>query len=130
MPRLSRNIVPNIPMHITQRGNRRENIFLDENDKEFYMRSFMYYRKILKVKVFAWCLMDNHVHFILQPSNKTGLSKLFLRLNTKYVRYFNKKYGITGKLLGDRFFSCLLDEEHLYEAIRYVELNPYKAKKE
>ena len=130
MPRLARNIIPDIPMHITQRGNRRENIFLDDEDKEFYLRSFMKYRKILKVKVFAWCLMDNHVHFILQPSNKKGLSKLFLCLNTKYVRYFNKKYGITGKLLGDRFFSCLLDEEHLYEAIRYVELNPYKAKKE
>lgn len=130
MPRKPRIIVPNTPMHVTQRGNRKENIFLDDLDKEFYIKAFMKYRKKFKVKLFAWCLMDNHVHFVVQPSTKRGLSRLFLSLNTKYVRYFNKKYNICGKLFGNRFFSCLLDEEHLYEAIRYVELNPLKANKE
>ena len=130
MPRKARNVVPNTPMHITQRGNRKENIFRDEQDKEFYIRSFMKYRKKYKILLFAWCLMDNHVHFILQPSNKKGLSKLFLCLNTKYVRYFNKKYGLNGVLFSNRFYSCLLDENHLFEAIRYVELNPLKAKME
>jgi putative transposase len=130
MPRKPRVIIPNTPMHITQRGNRKEHIFMDDDDKEFYIKSFMKYRKKFKVKLFAWCLMDNHVHFIVQPSNKKGLSKLFLSLNTKYVRYFNLKYNIRGKLFGNRFYSCLLDEEHLFEAIRYVELNPFKANKE
>ena len=107
MPRKARNVVPNTPMHITQRGNRKENIFRDEQDKEFYIRSFMKYRKKYKILLFAWCLMDNHVHFILQPSNKKGLSKLFLCLNTKYVRYFNKKYGLNGVLFSNRFYSCV-----------------------
>lgn len=130
MPRKARIIVPNTPMHITQRGNRKENIFRDQEDKNFYIQSFMKYRKKYKVLLFAWCLMDNHVHFILQPSDKKGLSKLFLSLNTKYVKYFNKKYNLSGVLFGNRFYSCLLDENHMFEGIRYVELNPFKAQLE
>lgn len=90
----------------------------------------MLYKKKYRVKLYSWCLMDNHVHFILEPTNKKGLAKLFGALNTKYVKYFNKKYEMIGRLFGDRFFSCVLDEEHFYEAIRYVELNPYRAKLE
>jgi len=130
MSRQARVVVPHVPVHVTQRGNRRENIFLDDEDKEYYMKSFMFYKKKCRVKLYAWCIMDNHIHFVLEPSTKTGLSKLFAALNTKYVKYFNKKYGLCGRLFGDRFFSCLLDEDHLYEAIRYVELNPWRAKME
>lgn len=130
MPRHGRIVVPNEPVHITQRGNRRENIFRDDDDKEFYIRSFLKYKKKYKVKLYAWCLMDNHVHFVLEPSDTKGLAKLFGALNTKYVRFFNKKYNLTGRLFGERFYSCLLDEDHFYEAIRYVELNPYRAKLE
>ena len=90
----------------------------------------MFYKKKNRVKLYAWCIMDNHVHFILEPATKKSLSKLFGALNTKYVKYFNKKYSLCGRLFGDRFFSCLLDEDHLYEAIRYVELNPWRAKME
>lgn len=52
---------------------------------------------------------------------------MFLKLNTSYVRYFNEKYKLTGKLFGNRFYSCVLDEAHFVEAIRYVELNPFRA---
>ena len=130
MSRQARVVVPNVPLHITQRGNRKENIFLDDEDKEYYMKSFMFYKKKNRVKLYAWCIMDNHVHFILEPKTKKSLSKLFGALNTKYVKYFNKKYQMCGRLFGDRFFSCLLDEDHLYEGIRYVELNPWRAKME
>lgn len=130
MPRHGRIVVPNQPVHITQRGNRRENIFRDDEDKEFYLRAFLKYKKKYKVKLYAWCLMDNHVHFVIEPTDTIGLAKLFGALNTKYVRFFNRKYNLCGKLFGERYFSCLLDEEHFYEAIRYVELNPYRAKLE
>ena len=92
MSRQARVVVPNVPLHITQRGNRKENIFLDDEDKEYYMKSFMFYKKKNRVKLYAWCIMDNHVHFILEPKTKKILSKLFGALNTKYVKYFNKKY--------------------------------------
>lgn len=130
MARQARVIVPNVPVHVTQRGNRKENIFLDDEDKAFYMKSFMFYKKKNRVKLYAWCIMDNHVHFVLEPCAKKSLSKLFGALNTKYTKYFNKKYSLCGRLFGDRFFSCLLDEDHLYEAIRYVELNPWRARME
>jgi putative transposase len=130
MSRKPRLIIPKTPVHITQRGNRREDIFRDDEDKEKYIKSFQFYRKKYKVKLYAWCLMDNHVHFVVEPQNHKGLAKLFCALNTKYVRYFHAKYGATGRLFGDRYFSACLDEEHLYEAIRYVELNPFSAKME
>lgn len=130
MPRLARVTIPNMPVHVTQRGNYRQNIFEEDCDKEFYLKSFFHYRKENKVKLYAWCLMDNHVHFILEPVDKDGLAKLFKSLNTRYSMYFNRKLKRKGRLFDDRFFSCLLDEIHFYEAIRYVELNPYKAKME
>ncbi len=74
--------------------------------------------------------MDNHVHFVLEPKSKKGLSKLFNALNTKYVKYYHKKYNVRGRFWGSRYFSCLLNEDHFYEALRYVKLNPYKAKME
>ena len=130
MSRKRRLIIPQIPVHITQRGNRREYIFRDDEDKEKYIKSFQFYRKKYKVKLYAWCLMDNYVHFVVEPQNKNGLARLFCALNTKYVRYFHTKYGAKGRLFGDRYFSTCLDEEHLYEAIRYVELNPFSANME
>lgn len=122
--------MPKVPVHITQRGNKRENIFRDDEDKEKYIKSFQFYRKKYNVKLYAWCLMDNHVHFVVEPQNFKGLARLFCALNTKYIRYFHKKYNESGRMFGDRYFSTCLDEAHFYEAIRYVELNPYTAKME
>lgn len=130
MPRIARVSIPDVPVHVIQRGNYRQNIFEEDIDKEFYLKSFLHYRKKYKVKLFAWCLMDNHLHFILEPSDSDGLGKLFKSLNTRYSMYFNRKLKRKGRLFDYRFFSCLLDESHFYEGIRYVELNPYKAKME
>ena len=116
-------------MHITQRGNFRSDVFIDDEDKAYYIRIFQFYKKKYKVKLYAWCLMDNHIHFILEPSNLKGLALLFKSLNIKYGHYINKKLKRTGRVWEGRYYSCLLDEEHLYEAIRYLELNPFRAKK-
>jgi putative transposase len=116
-----------MPYHVYQRGNRKLNIFHDDEDKAFYMKRFMYFKRQKRVKLYAWCLMDNHVHFVLEPQNLKSLYKLFLCLNTSYVAYYNKKYNTTGKLFGNRYCSCILDHEHFYNAMRYVELNPIKA---
>ena len=130
MPRIARVLIPGVPVHVTQRGNYRQNIFEEDDDKEFYIKSFFEFRKKHNVKVYAWCLMDNHVHFILEPKSICSLGKLFHDLNTKYVMYYNSVYSKSGRLFGDRFFSSILDEEHIFEAIRYVELNPFSAKME
>lgn len=130
MPRKPRIVEPGIPMHVTQRGNNREVIFQTEADKAFYLKTFMEYKRKFRVKIYAWCLMDNHVHFVLEPSNKTSIGKLFHSVNTKYVQYYNRVNGRGGRLFGGRCYSCLLEDDHLYEAVRYVELNPFRARME
>jgi putative transposase len=127
MPRIARVVLPDVPYHITQRGNYRQDVFEDQQDKEFYMELFMYYAKEHGLKLYAWCLMDNHVHFVVEPSTETTLAKVFNTVHMRYSQYFNKKKGVRGHLWQGRFFSCPLDKEHLYEAIRYVELNPVRA---
>jgi putative transposase len=71
--------------------------------------------------------MDNHVHFVVEPKKEDSLAMLFKYTHMRYSMYFNKKKGAHGHLFQGRFFSCVLDEEHLYQAIRYVELNPLRA---
>ena len=130
MPRQAREIEVGVPMHVTQRGNERNNIFRCDEDKEFYIRNFIFYKKKFRVKLYSWCLMDNHVHFIIEPGTLNGVSKLFSHLNNRYVFYFNSKYQRKGRLFESRYFSCLLGEDHFYEAIRYAELNPLRTKLE
>ena len=72
--------------------------------------------------------MDNHVHFVVEPTTETGLAALFSYTHMRYSQYFNKKKGVKGHLWQGRFFSCPLDVEHLYDAVRYVELNPMRAR--
>ena len=88
----------------------------------------MYYSKEHGLKLYAWCFMDNHVHFVVEPSLETALAKVFNAVHMRYSEYFNKKKGVRGRLCQGRFFSCPLDKSHLYEAIRYVELNPIRAR--
>ncbi|MHB1698495.1 MAG: transposase [bacterium] len=79
------------------------------------------------LKIWAYCLMNNHVHFVCVPLEDDSLARVFNTLHMKYSRYFNNKKGLKGHLRQGRFFSCVLDEKHLYAAIRYVEKNPVKA---
>lgn len=128
MPRKARKIEVHTPIHITQRGNNRKDIFLDEDDKEMYIKLFQKYKKKYRVKLYAWCLMDNHVHFVVSCPTKCALAKLFGNLNTCYVRYFNRKHHLKGRLFESRYFTGILyDGNHFIEALRYVELNPVRA---
>ena len=127
MPRIARVMVPNVPYHVTQRGNYRQNVFESEEDKQVYLDFFEQYRKQYKLKVYAWVLMDNHVHFVVEPIDVISIAKVFNNTHMRYSQYFNKKKGAHGHLWQGRFYSCPLDKEHLYEAIRYVELNPVRA---
>lgn len=127
MPRIARVVVPGAPYHVTQRGNYKQNIFDGNEDKQVYMDFFKLYAKKYQLKLLAFCLMDNHVHFILEPQQTDSLAFLFKYTHMRYSMYYNKKNGTPGHLFQGRFFSCILDDEHLYEAIRYVELNPIRA---
>ncbi len=126
MPRLARVVYPNIPYHITQRGNRREDVFFCDEDYAFYLSLLKKYCKKYEVEVWAYCLMTNHVHLILKPTTADGLQNVLKPLHMRYAQYINKNQGWKGHLWQGRFFSSALDEAYAYSAIRYVEQNPVR----
>jgi len=128
MPRVARQVFPNLPHHITQRGNRRDDVFFCDNDKQLYLDWLIEYCLKYKVTLLSYCLMDNHVHLVLVPETADGLQKVLKPLHMRYAQYINKQQGWTGHLWQGRFFSSALDEQHTYSAIRYVERNPIEAK--
>ncbi len=127
MARRSRVVLPNIPLHVTQRGNRRLEIYRDDFDRHMYLKLMHEVFQFYKLEILAYCLMTNHIHLIPKPRTKEDLSNSIRDLHSEYASYFNKKYDLDGHLWKERFYSTVLDEEYLWHAIRYVELNPVKA---
>jgi len=127
MARLARIVVPDCPHHIVQRGNRRQNVFFNENDRHFYLETLNENAKKYGIVFWAYCLMSNHVHFIAVPKNEDSFARGLGQAHKKYSRYINKREGWTGHLWQSRFLSFPLNEAYLYAAVRYVENNPVRA---
>lgn len=128
MPRIARIVAVGLPHHITQRGNYQQNIFLDDNDRKQYLRWIQEYSNRYNLSILAYCLMQNHVHFIGIPYKEKSLAKTFNTTHMRYSQYFNKKIKAKGHLWQGRFYSCVLDEPHLIAATKYIETNPVRAK--
>jgi putative transposase len=127
MPRQPRIIVPGIPHHVTQRGNRRERVFFSPADYRFYRGLLAVAARDAGAEVWAYCFMPNHVHVILVPHSVDGLSKTFANPHRHYALTINARFGWTGHLWQGRFGSAPMDEEHLLQAFRYISLNPVRA---
>jgi len=127
MPRLARIVGVGLPHHITQRGNYRQNIFNSDDDRQQYLRWISEYGDKHGLLVLAYCLMDNHVHFIVVPTQMDSLARVFNSAHMRYSQYFNAKHEVSGHLWQGRFFSCVLDSRRLLAAARYVERNPVRA---
>ncbi len=127
MARYLRLVVPGLPHHVTQRGNRGQTVFRSQMDLRKYCAVADRCLEENGVEVMAFCLMPNHVHFVLVPPEEDSLSKVMHRMNTTFALYSNLTWSCSGHLWQGRFFSCALDETHLYNALRYVELNPVRA---
>ncbi|MDO8127751.1 MAG: transposase [Candidatus Brocadiales bacterium] len=128
MPRIARAVTVGYPHHITQRGNYRQAVFESDEDYNRYLEWLRLYSKKYSLKIWAYCLMGNHVHFIAVPMGTDSLAKTFNTLHMRYSQYFNMRNKATGHLWQGRFYSCVLDEKHLYSGIRYVENNPVRAR--
>lgn len=127
MPRGARIVMPEYPHHVIQRGNRRQKVFLSDNDKSFYLRLLKLYAFEEGVKVLAYCLMENHVHLIVVPSSENSLRKCMSSLHRRYTININYRENWRGYLWQGRFLSYPMNERYTYAAIRYVELNPVRA---
>ena len=127
MPRIARVVMPGIPHHVTQRGNRREEVFLADADRTRYLSLLHHYSARHGLRIWAYCLMPNHVHFVAVPTTEASLGLAFRDTHQAYATWLNRKTGQNGHLWQGRFFSCALDEGHLWAALRYVERNPVHA---
>ena len=129
MPRQARVVFPNIPHHIIQRGNRREDVFFSDNDRKQYLEWLKEYCKEHKVEILAYCLMTNHIHLIAVPTTEDGLQKVLKPLHMRYAQKINRERGWKGHFWQGRYFSSPLDGEYLLFATRYIERNPIRVKK-
>ena len=127
MPRKSRIVVPQKPHHVIQRGNRRQQVFFYPGDKILYLKLLKEQAVKHNVEVWAYCLMDNHVHLVLVPETKDGLAKAVAETNRRFTCKINERYGWRGYLWQGRFISFVMDENYLLRTLRYVENNPVRA---
>jgi len=127
MARKARIIFPGYPHHIIQRGNRCQQVFFSDQDKKAYLELLARYAKEPRIEFWAYCLMDNHVHFIAVPENEKSFAKGFALAHQKYTYIINQREGWKGYLWQGRFLSYPMDERYLFAAVRYVELNPVRA---
>ena len=128
MARLPRMVLPGIPHHVTQRGNRREQTFFEEGDYALYLDLLAEAAGRHGVEIWSYCLMPNHVHIIAVPRDADGLGQTFRHVHRHYTGYVNARIRVTGHLWQARFASVAMDEQHLYAALQYVALNPVRAR--
>ena len=128
MARNARAVAVGYPHHITQRGNNREPVFLDDQDRLIYTELLKHYTQKFQVDIWAYCLMPNHVHLLAVPQEPGALALGIGRTNQVYTTYVNRKYLRSGRVWQNRFYSCIVDsDEYLWSVARYIENNPVKA---
>lgn len=128
MNRIRRIIIPGIPHHIVQRGNRRQQVFFCDEDRIYYLGLLKKYGTMFGLAFWFFCLMKNHLHLIAVPREENSLSEVMARVNWKYSLRINLREDWKGHLWQDRFYSCPLDHPHLITSARYIERNPVRAK--
>lgn len=128
MPRVKRIIPENAALHVISRGNNRNNIFHSDTDKLRYYTLLGELKVENKIDIFHYCLMNNHVHIILNLNLDSTLSRFMKQLNLTYFHYYRKKYGYSGHLWQDRFRSNIVEtDSYLLQCGKYIELNPVRA---
>jgi putative transposase len=128
MARLARVVVPGIPHHVTQRGNGRARTFFSDGDYALYRDLLAEHCRAADVEAWAWCLMPNHVHLILVPSDPDGLRRALAPVHRRYAGIVHARRKRTGHFWQGRFGAVAMDEDHLAAALRYVSLNPVRAR--
>ncbi len=128
MARIARVVVPGMPHHITQRGNRRQQTFFCDDDYRAYLELMAEWCATWKVDIWGYCLMPNHIHLIAVPESEEGLRQAIGKAHRRYTRRINFRERWRGHLWQGRFGSFVMDDAYLLAAARYVELNPVRAK--
>ncbi|MDP3049433.1 MAG: transposase, partial [Thermodesulfovibrionales bacterium] len=129
MARIARAVAAGFPHHVVQRGNNRENVFIDDEDREKYIELLKKYSKERDARILAYCLMTNHVHLLIKPKENESLYKMMQGVTLCYTQFTNRKYNRTGRLWESRYHSCIVDKDsYLWAVARYIETNPVRAR--
>lgn len=128
MARMARAVFPGIPHHVTQRGNGRQQTFFDDGDYQAYRDLLAEQAAAAGVEVWAWVLMPNHVHLILTPPEPDALRRVLSAVHRRYAGRIHARLRRTGHFWQGRFGCVAMDEAHLAAAVRYVVLNPVRAR--
>jgi REP-associated tyrosine transposase len=127
MARFARVIALQVAHHVTQRGNARQFILDGDVDRKVYLDLLRENADKHQASLVGYCLMSNHVHLVMVPRQADALAKALKNTHGRYAAYWNGKYNSSGHVWQGRFYSCPLDTPHLWEALRYAELNPVRA---
>jgi putative transposase len=128
MPRLARAIVVGCAHHITQHGNNHQSVFPTDDDRRVYLQMLAEESGKYGLEVLGYCLMGNHVHLVAIPHAEDSLAKGVGRTHFRYSQYINRFHKRSGHVWQGRFYSCAMDQRHLWLAMKYIELNPVRAK--
>lgn len=127
MPRLARQKSETGFYHILLRGVGRQNIFVDDEDKQRFLETLERYKKELNFELHAYCLMGNHVHLLIKDVSNQ-LDQIMKKIAGSYAYYFNRKHERVGHLFQDRFKSEVIQDDLYYlTVLRYIHQNPLKA---
>ena len=124
---MARVVAVDVPHHVTQRGNARQAVFSSDADRRTYLELLRQYSELHGLSLLGYCLMSNHVHLIAAPASAEALAQSLKQAHGRYAAYWNASRALTGHVWQGRFYSCPLGESHLWEALRYAELNPVRA---
>ena len=127
MARFARVVAVDVPHHVTQRGNARRFMLDCDADRRVYLGLLREHIEGCRVSLIGYCLMSNHVHLVLVPKEPKALARALRHTHGRYASYWNAAYRSSGHVWPGRYYSCPLDEAHLWEALRYTELNPVRA---
>jgi putative transposase len=128
MARMPRFFLPDTPLHIIARGNNRMTIFVDDDDRRFFLAYLSHVAARHALAIHAYVLMTNHVHVLATPATEASASRTMHALGLVYARYFNDRYARTGTLWEGRYRASVIDDDqYLLTCMRYIELNPVRA---
>ena len=128
MPRPLRIHLPDLIYHVLNRGNNRQVIFAEESDYQHYLDILKKYKEKFNFKIFAYCLMTNHIHLLIKTSANGTISEIMKAITIAHTRHYHHKYNASGHIWQGRFKSPIVsDDEYLLTLMRYIEQNPFRA---
>ena len=127
MPRRPRIVRPHAPHHITQRGDGRQTIFDNDDDRRLFLRLLAKYSTRYELEIWGYCLMPDHFHLIAVPRSADSIAGTLRQLQGDYARYINIRRDATGHLWQSRFGSTPMDDANSWRALAYIERNPVRA---